>query len=52
MTSSVETTATVQPAEAQLYDCRDAFENKLRELASHDHRIVPFKTFIDRLAMG
>lgn len=24
----------------QLYDCRDAFENTLRELASHDHRIV------------
>src|SRR6476469_1019426 len=24
----------------QLYDCRDAFENKLRELASHDQRIV------------
>lgn len=24
----------------QLYDCRDAFENKLRELASEDHRIV------------
>jgi transketolase len=24
----------------QLYDCRDAFENKLRELASQDHRIV------------
>ena len=24
----------------QLYDCRDAFENKLRELASEDQRIV------------
>jgi len=24
----------------QLYDCRDAFETKLRELASQDHRIV------------
>ena len=24
----------------QLYDCRDAFETKLRELASEDHRIV------------
>ena len=24
----------------QLYDCRDAFENKLRELASQDQRIV------------
>src|SRR5437879_13720543 len=24
----------------QLYDCRDAFENKLRELASEDRRIV------------
>jgi transketolase len=24
----------------QLFDCRDAFENKLRELASQDHRIV------------
>ncbi len=24
----------------QLYDCRDAFENTLRELASQDHRIV------------
>src|SRR6478752_5559161 len=23
-----------------LFDCRDAFENTLRELASHDHRIV------------
>src|SRR5215204_3327115 len=31
-----------QPAtpSAQLYDCRDAFEVKLRELASQDHRIV------------
>src|SRR5437763_15900261 len=24
----------------RLYDCRDAFENKLRELASEDQRIV------------
>jgi transketolase len=26
--------------QAELYDCRDAFENKLRELASQDQRIV------------
>ncbi|MEO8285287.1 MAG: transketolase family protein [Chloroflexota bacterium] len=40
MTGSVETPTAVQSADTQLYDCRDAFENKLRELASHDHRIV------------
>jgi transketolase len=33
-------TQTQAVAETQLYDCRDAFENKLRELASQDQRIV------------
>ena len=32
MTYTVDTPAAVQPTEIQLYDCRDAFENKLREL--------------------
>jgi transketolase len=39
MTHSTQTHTEMQ-AQAQLYDCRDAFENKLRELASQDHRIV------------
>ena len=35
-----QTTRTQDRTEVQLYDCRDAFENKLRELASQDQRIV------------
>jgi transketolase len=31
---------TEEAKQVRLYDCRDAFENKLRELASEDHRIV------------
>jgi transketolase len=31
---------TEEAKRVRLYDCRDAFENKLRELASEDHRIV------------
>src|SRR3954454_23298168 len=38
-TTSHTTSAPVQ-TQPELYDCRDAFENKLRELAAHDHRIV------------
>jgi transketolase len=39
MTQATQTQPTPPPT-AQLYDCRDAFEVKLRELASQDHRIV------------
>src|SRR5690242_9655198 len=39
-TASAATPSETTQTRAELYDCRDAFENKLRELASQDHRIV------------
>ncbi len=40
MTHAPHATEAPPQTQTQLYDCRDSFENKLRELASQDHRIV------------